>query len=119
MRRDSFPPGVQCGSTLDLLFPTQVMSRAKRAAAGPTVTRDWMLLNESEGCGGVVDSGNPLVFAEIDGENIAGGRGRGASCVGAKVHADRDTLRLAHPTACLDSFGRRREPCEHPVVQGR
>ena len=67
----------------------------------------------------VVDAGNALVFAEVDGENIEGGRGRGASCVGAKVHADRDTLRLPHPTAYLDSFGRRSEPCERPVVQGR
>ena len=77
--------------------PTQVMPRAKRAAAGPTATRDWMLLKESEVGGGVVDAGNTLVFAEVDGENIAGGRGRGASWVGAKVHADRDTLRLAEP----------------------
>jgi hypothetical protein len=58
---------------------------------------DWMLLNESEVGGGVVDAGNTLVLTEVDGENIAGGRGRGASWVGAKVHADRDTLRLAEP----------------------
>jgi hypothetical protein len=56
-----------------------------------------MLLNESEVGGGGVDAGNTLVFAEVDGENIARGRGQGASCVGAKVHADRDTLRFAEP----------------------
>jgi hypothetical protein len=56
-----------------------------------------MLLNESEVGGEVVDAGNTLVVAEVDGENSAGGRDRGASCVGAKVHADRDTLRLAEP----------------------
>ena len=95
------------------------MPRAKRVAAGPTATRDWMLLNESEVGGGVVDASNTLAFPQVDGENSASARGHGASCVGAKVHADRDTLRLPHPTAYLDSFGRRSEPCERPVVQGR
>ena len=76
-------------------------------------------LDESDVGGGVVDACNALVFVEVDGENSASGRGHGASCVGTKVHADRDTLRLPHLTACLDFFSRRREPCEHPVVQGR
>jgi hypothetical protein len=61
-----------------------------------------MLLNESEVGSGVIDPGNALVFAEVDGENSAGGRGCGASCIGVKVHADRDTLRLPHSTARLD-----------------
>jgi hypothetical protein len=38
-----------------------------------------MLLKESEVGGGVFEAGHALVFARVDGENIAGGRGRGAS----------------------------------------
>jgi hypothetical protein len=46
----------------------------------------------------LVDALNALVFAEVDGENSLGGRAHGAICVGAKVHADRNTLRLPHPS---------------------
>ena len=60
------------------MWTTQVMPRAKPVAAGPTATRDWMLLNESEVGGGVVDAGNTLAFPQVDGENSAGGRGHGA-----------------------------------------